>query len=219
MTDACPLCGDTQAQLFHTLQHGAYAGRQYWHCQRCWLVFVPRAFQLSESAEAAFYQTHENNPADPGYRHFLSRAAIPLLERLAGPSNGLDFGSGPAPTLSQMLNEHGHHCVDYDYYFARYPERLEQQYDFITCTEVIEHVSQPAHVLDTWRRCLKSQGLLVLMTQLWISQQRFSQWNYRNDPTHIAFYHTNTLAWIAQQWSFDICYQQRDVVIFKRKID
>ncbi len=219
MTDACPLCGDTQATLFHTLQHGVYSGRQYWLCPTCWLVYVPRALQLSEAAEAAFYQTHENNPDDPGYRHFLSRAATPLLERLKRPSRGLDFGCGPAPTLSKMLIEQGHACAEYDYYFAHQPQLLEQQYDFITCTEVIEHVSRPAQLLATWQRCLQPGGLLVVMTQLWISQQRFSQWNYRNDPTHIAFYHANTMVWIAQQWQLDICYQQRDVVIFQRKID
>lgn len=219
MTDACPLCGDAQADLFHTLQHGAYSGRQYWRCASCWLVYVPREFHLAEAAEAAFYQTHQNNPDDPGYRLFLSRAAAPLVERLKQPSHGLDFGCGPAPTLSRMLADCGHHCVDYDYYFARQPQLLEQQYDFITCTEVIEHISQPATVIDVWQRCLKPGGLLVVMTQWWISQQRFSQWNYRNDPTHIAFYHPNTLAWIAQHWHFDIHYQQRNVVIFQRKID
>lgn len=183
------------------------------------MVHVPAEFQLTESAEAAFYQTHENNPDDPGYRGFLSRALAPLLARLPAASHGLDFGCGPAPTLSKMVAEHGHRCADYDYYFAYQPDLLTQQYDFITCTEVIEHVSQPAQLLDTWQRCLKPGGLLVVMTQLWISQQRFSHWNYRNDPTHICFYHANSWAWIAAHKGFDICYQQRDVVIFQRKID
>jgi SAM-dependent methyltransferase len=182
-------------------------------------VYVPRQFQLSESAEAGFYQTHQNNPNDAGYRGFLQRALTPLLERLPAGSTGLDFGCGPAPTLSLMLQQQGHHCADYDYYFARHPQLLEQRYDFITCTEVIEHLSQPAQAFELWQRCLRPGGLLVIMTQLWISQQRFSQWNYRNDPTHIAFFHSNTWAWVAQRWRFDICYQQRDVVIFQRKID
>lgn len=219
MTNACPLCGNDHTALFHTLQHGAHQGRQYWHCAVCDLVHVPAEFQLTEAAEAAFYQTHENDPSDSGYRQFLSRATTPLLERLAPGSTGLDFGCGPAPTLSMMLAEHGHHCADYDYYFANQPQLLEQQYHFITCTEVIEHLSQPAQVLDRWQRCLKPGGLLVVMTQMWISQQRFSQWNYRNDPTHIGFYHANTWAWIAAHWHLNICYQQRDVVIFQAKID
>ncbi len=219
MTNTCPLCGHGQTALFHTLTRGAQQGRQFWLCPVCALVHVPRQFQLSEAAEAAFYQTHENNPDDPGYRGFLNRAAQPLLERLKPVSVGLDFGCGPAPTLSRMLAEHGHQCADYDYYFAGEPQLLEQQYDFITCTEVIEHISQPAQTFALWLRCLKPGGLLVVMTQLWLSQQRFSQWNYRNDPTHIAFYHADSWRWVAQQWPLDICYQQRDVVIFQRKID
>jgi SAM-dependent methyltransferase len=219
VTNCCPLCSNSDTVLFHTLAYGAHAGRQYWHCNSCWLVFVPPAYQLSEGAEEAFYQTHQNDPADMGYRGFLSRATEPLLALLKPASTGLDFGCGPAPTLSQMLSEQGHRCADYDYFFAQQPDLLEQQYDFITCTEVIEHLSQPAQVLSRLRHCLKPGGLLVVMTQHWISQQRFSQWNYRNDPTHIGFYHQHTMRWIANHWHFEICYQQRDVVIFQRKID
>lgn len=219
MTDPCPLCGSHQQTLFHVQQHGAQQGRQFWQCECCWLVFVPRAFHLSEKAEAEFYQTHENDPEDPGYRKFLSRAVNPLLACLNPSAHGLDFGCGPVPTLSKLLAEQGYACADYDYYFARHPQLLEQTYEFITCTEVIEHLSQPARILDQLYRCLKPNGLLVVMTQLWISQARFSQWNYRNDPTHIGFYHPQTWAWIADHWQLDIRYQQGDVVIFQRKID
>jgi len=53
----------------------------------------------------------KNSPDDPRYRAFLSRLFIPLNERIAPESCGLDFGSGPGPTLSVMFEEQGHTMV------------------------------------------------------------------------------------------------------------
>lgn len=80
-----------------------------------------------------------------GYRRFLARLANPLVERIgAAPLSGLDFGSGLGPTLSVMLTELGYNMAIYDPYFAPNREALEQQYDFVTCTEAIEHFYLPA---------------------------------------------------------------------------
>ena len=69
-------------------------------------MFVPRSYHLSAADEKAQYDLHENDPNDPGYRAFLDRLAGPLDKRLAPHSHGLDFGCGPGPTLSVMLEEH-----------------------------------------------------------------------------------------------------------------
>ena len=42
------------------------------------------------------------------YRKFLSRMFKPMMERIEPDSYGLDFGSGPGPTLNLMFEEEGH---------------------------------------------------------------------------------------------------------------
>ncbi|MBT6026512.1 MAG: hypothetical protein HOG96_00440, partial [Porticoccaceae bacterium] len=100
---SCPLCCNDNLADYHCDKH-----RYYLQCKRCSLVSVPRQFHLSSEAEKEVYDQHQNNLNDQGYRKFLSRLADPLLEKLAPNSFGLDFGSGPGPTLSLMLEEKGH---------------------------------------------------------------------------------------------------------------
>ena len=116
MTSPCPLCGAPV--------HGARLeshGRSLYDCGECGLVFVdPRTLPPADE-ERARYETHDNNPEDQGYRDFLDRLAIPLAKRLAPGASGLDFGSGPGPTLSVMLTERGFPTETWDPFFAPDP--------------------------------------------------------------------------------------------------
>ena len=100
MTDLtnCPLCQSKNHSLFHKDQN-----REYFRCSVCSYVFVPNQFHLSESEEKLRYDTHNNDPQDSRYRQFLSQLIEPLQELIPDQSIGLDFGSGPGPTLSLML--------------------------------------------------------------------------------------------------------------------
>ena len=102
----CPLCGDKNISHYHSDSQ-----RSYQQCALCQLVFVTAQYQLSTTQEKAVYDLHQNQPDDLGYRHFLDRLATPLLGALTIPSEGLDFGCGPGPTLSLMLEDAG--CLLY----------------------------------------------------------------------------------------------------------
>ena len=69
------------------------------------LLFVQSADYLSAREEQAEYDLHENSPDDPRYRNFLSQLFEPVLAMISPGSYGLDFGSGPGPTLSCMFEE------------------------------------------------------------------------------------------------------------------
>jgi hypothetical protein len=69
---------------------------------------VPKIYQLSEDEEKSRYDTHNNDPKDVRYRQFLSQLSEPLLKKISDNSFGLDFGAGPGPTLSLMLEDYGH---------------------------------------------------------------------------------------------------------------
>jgi 2-polyprenyl-3-methyl-5-hydroxy-6-metoxy-1,4-benzoquinol methylase len=210
----CPLCAGTRIRPFHQDRR-----RDYLQCADCRLVFVPPAQRLSAEAEKAEYDLHRNDPADGGYRRFLSRLADPLLARLAPHSCGLDFGCGPGPTLSLMLAEAGHRVALYDPFYARDPQVLVgQQYDFITATEVVEHLHHPGRELEQLWRLLRPGGVLGLMTKLVIGADAFARWHYKNDQTHVCFFSRETFQWLAASWGAQLEILGKDVILLTRPI-
>lgn len=205
---ACPLCGGTALSLFHRDRR-----RDYLQCGDCRLVFVPPDQYLSAARERAEYDLHRNDPADPGYRRFLSRLAQPLLQRLAPHSEGLDFGSGPGPALALMLSQAGHRVALYDVFYCTDTAVLQRPYDFITATEVAEHLHHPGEELDRLWSLLRPGGVLGLMTKLVIDADAFARWHYKNDLTHVCFFSRDTFAWLAQRWGAQLAFIGNDVIL------
>ncbi|MEJ1338620.1 MAG: class I SAM-dependent methyltransferase [Candidatus Sedimenticola sp. (ex Thyasira tokunagai)] len=192
--------------------------RDYFRCPVCCLVFVPPHQFLPPQEEKAVYDLHENSAFDSGYRRFLNRLFIPLSQCLVPHSNGLDFGSGPEPTLSLMFEEVGHSMEIYDPFYAPEIKPLQLNYDFITATEVVEHLHHPRRELDRlWSR-LKPNGLLGIMTKRVINRESFSSWHYKNDPTHVCFFSLETFQWYAEHWRAELTVPEKDVVLFKKVI-
>ena len=145
--------------------------------------------------EKAHYDLHQNDPGDPDYRRFLSRLFDPLVGRLPRAARGLDFGSGPGPTLSLMFEEAGHSMAIYDAFYQPDTAVLEDQYDFITASEVVEHLASPGEELEQLWRLLSPGGWLGIMTKLARDANAFAGWHYKNDPTHSAFFSRQTFRW------------------------
>ena len=204
----CPLCRKSEGRPYYQ------DSREYFHCPACTLVFVLPCQFLSRKEEKSVYDLHENSTDDPGYRHFLARLFGTLSQRLAPNSCGLDFGSGPGPTLSAMFEEAGHSMEIYDPFFAPEIKVFQQQYDFIVASEVVEHLHYPRQELDRLWSCLKPQGSLGIMTKRVIDREAFSRWHYKNDPTHVCFFSTETFRWLANHWSSILTVPEKDVVLF-----
>lgn len=215
----CPLCHTPQAQKVHQDTRTRALLRDFYRCATCDLTFVPQTFHLGSPAEKAIYDQHQNNPDDAGYRRFLSRLTQPLFERLEPGSQGLDFGCGPGPTIAIMSQEAGFPCANYDLYYQPDTHVLAQSYDFITSTEVFEHLSAPAEVLDTLLKCLKPGGWLGLMTKRTPSDDQFPQWHYTLDPTHITFYSDTTCHWIAQHYQLALTLVSNDTLLFRKPLE
>lgn len=208
----CPLC-----QSSHNRTFSEDAQRLYLQCQRCLLVFVARQYLLTAEQERQHYLLHNNDIADAGYRQFLSKLAIPLLNMLGSDKQqGLDFGCGPGPLLAQMLSEAGHQMQVWDPFFANNPAVLQQQYDFISCTEAIEHFINPAIEWQLWLELLRPAGLLAIMTKCYPTAAAFGNWYYKRDPTHISFFSEQTFQWLAQQYNLQLAFPTNDVVIFRK---
>lgn len=191
--------------------------RDYGRCHACGYVQVPEAQWLSTEAERAYYGTHRNAVDDPGYRAWLGRLAGPLLERVRPPAEGLDFGCGPAPALAAMLGEAGLEVALHDVYFAPRPEVFDRRWDFVTATEVLEHLRAPSAELQRLWDCLRPGGWLGIMTRRPPDDpEAFADWHYRRDPTHIGFFADSTFAWLAQRWGAQLDLMDDNVALLRK---
>ncbi|AWB65419.1 methyltransferase [Saccharobesus litoralis] len=209
--EPCPLC---QTQCDEEFSRDKK--RPYLQCPHCKLVFVPRHFHLSAQQEKAEYDKHQNQADDMGYRRFLARTVTPLIKQLPKNAQGLDFGCGPGPTLSLMMQEADLACDNYDLYYFNHPELLQRQYDFITMTEVIEHLATPINQLQQLDQLLKPSATLAVMTKRVLSADKFKNWHYKNDPTHICFYSIETFEYISDQFNWKLDIIDQDVVFFEK---
>lgn len=205
----CPLCHSDQKGLSY-----CFRGRLYLECSECGLIHLSREQRLDSAAERAHYETHENDPTDSGYRGFLSRLVDPLVARLSPNSSGLDYGSGPGPTLSVMLEEHGFRTSIYDPFFSPEREPLQRTYDFVTCSETAEHFFRPGDEFDRLDQLLRRGGWLGLMTEILPDGGTFEQWHYWRDPTHVSFYRPGTIEWIARRYRWSLEMPHRNVAMF-----
>src|SRR5690606_16571280 len=114
----------------------------------------------------------------------------------------LDYGSGPGPALADMLGARGFHVNLYDPFFAPDADALDRRYDFITCTETVEHFFHPADEFERLDGMLRPGGWLGIMTEVYREHVPFAQWRYARDPTHACFYRPETMAWIANHFGF-----------------
>jgi hypothetical protein len=208
----CPLCSCKDSTLFFKDKK-----RTYQRCVSCRLVFVPKRFWIAIEEERATYDLHENDANDRGYRRFLSRLSIPLLERLDKQQSGLDFGCGPGPTLSILLEEEGHSVDLYDPFYFNNSSVFNKKYDFICATEVVEHLHDPNREFTCLFNMLKRGGWLGITTKLVIDEACFRRWHYIRDMTHICFYCHDTFEYLSRRFNAAIEFVASDVILFNKQ--
>ena len=210
----CPLCTSDDLSILVDID-----SRLYWRCHECKLTFLSPEHYLAPAAERARYLQHNNHPQDAGYRKFLSRLTSHLLPKLRPGSEGLDYGCGPGPTLSVMLEERGFPMRLYDPYFAPGNDSLNRQYDFITCTETFEHFKHPGRELVRINQLIRRGGWLGVMTEMLGADTDFSDWHYHRDPTHICFFKRETMDWIACRFGWKANYPGKNITLYQSQRD
>ena len=212
MPDLCPLCQEPTAAAFAEVD-----GRHYHRCRNCDLTFLDPSQRPSAAAERAEYDLHQNEPHDPRYRRHLAKLTEPLLRGVPTGAEGLDFGSGPGPTIAVMLGEQGFRVRNYDPFFA--PDRavLERRYDFITCTETAEHFHEPAREFALFQRLLRPGGPLGIMTVMLTDGIDFQKWWYRGEISHVSFYSPKTFDWLGRHHGWSTTILLPSVVILRSK--
>ncbi|MCR3921506.1 MAG: class I SAM-dependent methyltransferase [Firmicutes bacterium] len=178
------------------------SGKEYYQCRSCSSILLhPRMF-ISNEEEKKRYQEHNNDVDDIRYQKFVAPIVTKVRKKFTPAHNGLDFGAGTGPVITKILRDHGYNITIYDPYFWHNPEALEQKYDFIACCEVIEHFHDPAKEFSLLRSLLKPNGSLLCMTDIYTQDIDFKQWYYKNDQTHVFFYHAQAFQWIKAHLHF-----------------
>ncbi|MGK2961080.1 MAG: class I SAM-dependent methyltransferase [Gemmatimonadaceae bacterium] len=169
-------------------------------------MFLHPDQRLTPLQEVLRYCEHRNSADDAGYVQFLARLADPVRARLTEGARGLDYGCGPAPVLAAMFTAAGYPTDSYDPFFLGDESVHHKIYDFVSCSEVLEHVHDPLVFLTRLDSIVRKGGLVALMTRFYGVDAPFPDWWYRRDPTHVCFYSPETMEWIAESfgWSLEI---------------
>ncbi len=157
---------------------------------------------LSSEEEEARYRIHNNDIDDPSYQKFVAPIVKAVKDNYNINNLGLDYGAGPGPVATSLLEKEGYVLSLYDPYFHRYPQNLLKNYDYIICSEVIEHFHKPYEEFNRLNNILNKKGSIFCLTSLYDEYLDFRGWNYKNDETHVFFYHKRALEWIRDEFNF-----------------
>ncbi|HUG45825.1 MAG TPA: class I SAM-dependent methyltransferase [Sphingomicrobium sp.] len=207
----CTVCREGELGDFAHLEH-----RRYHRCPLCLATLLAAEHLPPPEIERAHYLHHENDVDDPRYRAFASKLVEPLAGLLWPGATGLDYGCGPGPVAAAMLRERGFEVELFDPFFAPDESLLERRYDFIICSEVVEHFHRPADEFDRLGGLLEEGGVLAIMTCFQDDDGAFARWHYRRDPTHVAFYRAETFAYVASQRGWSCQFPAKDVALIRR---
>jgi len=158
--------------------------------------------------ERHLYDRHENSIENEGYvsmfKNFLDISVLPF--KTSG--NLLDYGSGPEPVLTQIINRDYSFSTDhYDPHYAPIKTFENKTYDVIVSTEVIEHVDDPVTFIKSLSDHLAAGGILSIMTLFHSNNDsEFLKWWYHRDETHISFFTETTLKILASMASLQVIF-------------
>ena len=184
----CPACHHQHAHEF-----SSDLIRRYLECENCLLVYVPRHMLVSDTDEKKRYEAHENDEDDPKYRSYLMNLVELVVPCLKIGNKGLDFGSGKSTLLSSLFREHGFQVNSYDLYFHPSHKMLQEKYDFIIMSEVIEHLRDPLQCMNQLKELLKPAGQVFIKTKFCPKDKAtFDNWFYKRDITHVQFFNDSS---------------------------
>jgi SAM-dependent methyltransferase len=190
----CPLCQNISMPFYKD---------DFYECSCCSGIFRPSEKLLSNEKEKERYESHTNDSDDVGYQNFVSPITNSILAEYNKDDIGLDFGCGKDSPIIKVLRQNEYKIFEYDPYFFDDKKLLEQKYDYIACCEVIEHFYNPKKEFELFKKLLKSDGTLYLMTGIYRPEIDFPKWWYKNDLTHVFIYSEKTFEWIKKEFGFE----------------
>lgn len=202
----CPLC-KTKGIYFYK--------KSFFICKTCFGIFKDKNLYLTNDEEFKRYKLHNNNVDDLNYQNFLSPITTYVLNNFETNKLGLDFGSGKESAISHVLKNKSFKINTYDPFFNDDKNVLKQKYDFIICSEVIEHFYNVEFEFKKLSLMLNTNGQLICMTLLYEPNINFKKWYYKEDPTHVFFYQNQTIEYISKTFNFRSFTIDNRLIVFK----
>lgn len=206
----CTLCSG-EGIVFNDINN-----RKYYKCGNCKSIFMHHRDFLSEVEEKARYKEHDNDVLDIRYQEFVSDITNEIKKDWKNTAKGLDFGAGTGPVITKLLKDKGYGVEIYDPFFWNEKNLLDKKYDFIVACEVIEHLHNPLHEFELLYSLLNKKGKLYCKTEIYRDEIDFKSWYYKDDPTHVFFYHEKAFEWMVENIGFKN-YEIKDRVIILGK--
>lgn len=204
----CPLC-ENQSTPFYQ--------KEFFRCSHCEGIFKPKHLLPNSVDEKEHYEKHINDVDCPKYQNFVSPITHEIQKDFSIHSLGVDFGAGTGPVIQKVLQDKGYSVEAYDPYFHPNQALLENRYDFIAASEVIEHFFNPKKEFALLKNLLKPNGKLYCMTHIYDESIDFANWYYKNDPTHVFLYQKKTLEFIAQKFDFQNLKIEKRLIVFSNQ--
>lgn len=231
----CPVCdssdiGEVFVATDHTVSRKKFA---IWQCNDCGCRFtqhVPDARDIGPYYQSSDYVSHSDtnkglvNKLYHLVRHFTVSAKKKLIERQVGKKGALlDVGAGTGAFVSVMKaagwnvtglepdatarenaeKNHGLQLQPLEELF----KLTEGQFDVITLWHVLEHVHPLHEYLDTFRRILKNDGLLVIAVPNYTSRDARvygEYWAAYDVPRHLYHFSPASMDRLLQQHGFRV---------------
>lgn len=209
-TSNCLICNSETKEL-----HDPQMKVTYDVCQRCDFILKQEEFFLDEETEKGRYDLHNND--SEGYKNSFDDVVNNYIKKL-NPRRILDYGSGPYPVLTKIL-EQDYQVNHYDPFYHNDKGYLDHHYSLIVLSEVIEHMHQPLDELKHVLGLLEQNGYLIILTHLrHMKEDEFLNWWYRRDRTHVGFYSEKTFERIALDLELELKETNHKNIIVLQKL-
>ena len=208
----CTVCKNNKIEFFLNVND-----LDYWQCSLCKATMLNPIHFLSNHKEKKHYLKHNNKIDDIRYRNFLSNLIKPLKNKISINDIGLDYGCGYAPALADILKKDGFNVELYDPLFFKNENMFLRKFNFITCSEVVEHFFKPYEEFNKIDSLLASNSWFAVMTSFMTKDDLFKNWHLRKDSTHVGFYKKVTFKFIANKRNWAKTFPSKNVVLFYKK--
>ena len=133
----------------------------------------------------------------------LARCLTAVAGQSRKPENILIIDNASTDGTRELLQSEGYNILPYDPFFESDSDILIKKYDYIVCSEVVEHFHKPMEEFVILKNLLNNGGKLYIMTLLFNANIDFEIWHYKNDFTHTFIYQEETFRWIKEKYGFD----------------
>jgi SAM-dependent methyltransferase len=231
VTPSCRACGALAEPAGQRFGRFAGRDFSFARCRACGFGFVVDPLEdLAAIYDEAYYRGQGADPLvdyigeleapERSIRLYEWRGILKAVEALRGPVAGLrwlDYGCGNGGLVRHVRSRRALDMMGFEEGWAAEAGReagipildragfaaLEEgSCDIVTAVEVIEHMVDPAELLQAARRLLKPGGLLFLTTGNLAPVADLAGWSYATPEIHVSFFEPRTLAALLERHGF-----------------